>query len=160
MATHSSIRTWEIPWAEEPGRLQSIGSHKSCVTLWTVAIGSHNLLHWSNLTCEIVGDNGSDKGSRDTLLRFKSWLCHFPDTWPFTSLCLSFSVCCVYAQSFSHVWFFLTPWTVARHTPLSIGLPFPRDLPHPGIKPTFLASPALTGGFFTTAPPGKSLSVY
>ena len=29
MATHSSILAWEIPWAEEPGRLQSIGSQKS-----------------------------------------------------------------------------------------------------------------------------------
>ena len=25
MATHSSILTWEIPWTEEPGRLQSMG---------------------------------------------------------------------------------------------------------------------------------------
>jgi len=25
MATHSSILAWEIPWAEEPGRVQSIG---------------------------------------------------------------------------------------------------------------------------------------
>ena len=24
MATHSSILAWEIPWTEEPGRLQSI----------------------------------------------------------------------------------------------------------------------------------------
>ena len=29
MATHSSILAWEIPWAEEPGRLQSVGSQKS-----------------------------------------------------------------------------------------------------------------------------------
>ena len=26
MATHSSILAWKIPWTEEPGRLQSIGS--------------------------------------------------------------------------------------------------------------------------------------
>ena len=26
MATHSSTLTWKIPWMEEPGRLQSIGS--------------------------------------------------------------------------------------------------------------------------------------
>ena len=26
MATHSSIRAWKIPWAEEPGGLQSQGS--------------------------------------------------------------------------------------------------------------------------------------
>ena len=25
MATHSSILAWRIPWAEEPGRLQSMG---------------------------------------------------------------------------------------------------------------------------------------
>ena len=25
MAIHSSILTWEIPWTEEPGRLQSMG---------------------------------------------------------------------------------------------------------------------------------------
>ena len=25
MATHSSILAWEIPWAKEPGGLQSIG---------------------------------------------------------------------------------------------------------------------------------------
>ena len=25
MATHSSILAWEVPWTEEPGRLQSMG---------------------------------------------------------------------------------------------------------------------------------------
>ena len=28
MATHSSILAWEIPWTEEPGRLQSTGSQR------------------------------------------------------------------------------------------------------------------------------------
>jgi len=28
MATHSSILAWKIPWTEEPGRLQSMGSVK------------------------------------------------------------------------------------------------------------------------------------
>ena len=27
MATHSSIAAWRIPWTEEPGGLQSMGSH-------------------------------------------------------------------------------------------------------------------------------------
>ena len=31
MATCSSILAWRIPWTEEPGRLQSMGSQKS----WT-----------------------------------------------------------------------------------------------------------------------------
>ena len=28
MATHSSILAWEIPWAEKPGGLQSMGSQR------------------------------------------------------------------------------------------------------------------------------------
>jgi len=28
MATHSSILAWRIPWTEEPGRLQSMGSQR------------------------------------------------------------------------------------------------------------------------------------
>ena len=31
MTTHSSFLSWEIPWEEEPGRLQSVASQKS----WT-----------------------------------------------------------------------------------------------------------------------------
>ena len=32
MATHSSILAWRIPWIEEPGRLQFIGSQESDMT--------------------------------------------------------------------------------------------------------------------------------
>ena len=28
MATHSSILAWEVPWTQEPGRLQSMGLQK------------------------------------------------------------------------------------------------------------------------------------
>ena len=28
MATYSSILTWRIPWTEDPGRLQSVGSQR------------------------------------------------------------------------------------------------------------------------------------
>ena len=28
IATHSSILAWRIPWTEEPGQLQSIGSQR------------------------------------------------------------------------------------------------------------------------------------
>ena len=28
MAIHSSILAWRIPWTEEPGGLQSMGSHR------------------------------------------------------------------------------------------------------------------------------------
>ena len=72
----------------------------------------------------------------------------------------------MHAQLLSHFWLFTTPWTVSRQAPLSIGfsrqeywsgLPFlsPGYLPDPGIEPESLASSALAGRFFTTAPPGK-----
>ena len=32
MANHSSILAWEIPWTEEPGGLQSMGSQESDMT--------------------------------------------------------------------------------------------------------------------------------
>ena len=62
---------------------------------------------------------------------------------------------------FSRVRLFVTLWTVARQTPLSVGFsrqeywsrlpcPPPGDLPSRGIKPVSLMSPALAGGFFTT----------
>ena len=73
-------------------------------------------------------------------------------------------LCCAV---FRRVQLFATPWTVARQAPLSMGLPRREywsglpfsslaDLPHPGIKPPSLASPALAGRFFTTEPPGKA----
>ena len=73
---------------------------------------------------------------------------------------------CVYAQLLSRVRLFLTPWTVARQPPLSMGflrqeywsrLPFatPRDLPQLGIMPSSLISPTLSGRFFTTVKPGQ-----
>ena len=35
MATCSSILAWDIPWTEEPGELQSMGSQKSWLKLAT-----------------------------------------------------------------------------------------------------------------------------
>ena len=32
MATHSSIPAWIVPWTEEPGGLQSMGSQESDMT--------------------------------------------------------------------------------------------------------------------------------
>ena len=32
MATHSSILVWEIPWTEEPGGPESMGSRESQMT--------------------------------------------------------------------------------------------------------------------------------
>ena len=60
----------------------------------------------------------------------------------------------------------VTPCTVARQAPLSMGFPWqkywsglpfppPGDLPDPGIEPTSPVFFVFTGGFFTTMPPRK-----
>ena len=77
-----------------------------------------------------------------------------------------FSVLCVCAQSLPT----LTPWTVARQAPLSMGfprqkcrsgLPFPTpgDLPTQQANPHLLFSPALAGSFYTTGAIWEALSV-
>ena len=64
----------------------------------------------------------------------------------------------------------MNPWTVALQVPPSMGfprqeycsgLPFPTpgDLLDPGIKPMSPVSPALSGKFFTTEPPGKPYKI-
>ena len=42
MVTHSSILAWRILWAEEPGRLQSMGCKKSDMTKVTENTLAHN----------------------------------------------------------------------------------------------------------------------
>ena len=45
MAPHSSTLSWKIPWVEEPGRLQSMGSlgvgHD-----WVTSLSPFTLMHW------------------------------------------------------------------------------------------------------------------
>ena len=41
-ATHSSILAWRIPWTEEPGRLQSMGSQRAGHD-WATFTSFHNL---------------------------------------------------------------------------------------------------------------------
>ena len=70
---------------------------------------------------------------------------------------------CKDVSSLSHVWLFVTPWTVAYEAPLSmrfskqenwsrLPFPFPGDLPNPGIEP---GSPALQVDALPSKTPGK-----
>ena len=61
MATHSSILAWRIPWTEEPGRLQSLGSQR---------VG-HN---WATNT---FFEDSSFSG----VMEMKAWLCTFLRDW-------------------------------------------------------------------------------
>ena len=60
MATHSRILAWRTPWAEEPGRLQSMGSQRvvhngsNWTHTWTHLNEFYRIL---NLTVQIVKDD-------------------------------------------------------------------------------------------------------
>ena len=77
---------------------------------------------------------------------------------------------CVLSR-FSRAWLFATWWTVAYQAPLSMGFsrqqywsgfqcPPPGDLPDPGVEPTFLKSPPLAGGFFSTSTTSEAIYIY
>ena len=111
-ATHSSILAWRIPWTEEHGRLQSIGSQSQTWLKWlSMAISTTQVRmktrarqdgHWYQLTIQRRG-----------------LVCSY-FSFNFISFLLirQHVLCC--AQLLSHVQLFLTPWTVARKAPLSM----------------------------------------
>ena len=45
MATHSSPLAWKIPWVEEPGRLQSMGSLRVRHN-WGTSLSLFTFMHW------------------------------------------------------------------------------------------------------------------
>ena len=45
MATHSSTLAWKIPWTEEPGRLQSLGSLRVGHD-WATSLSLFTFMHW------------------------------------------------------------------------------------------------------------------
>ena len=68
MAPHSSTLAWKIPWTEEPGRLQSMGSLRAQLSNFTFTFHFHALekkmaTHSSVLAWRIPG-TGSLVGCR------------------------------------------------------------------------------------------------
>ena len=58
MATHSSILAWKIPWTEECGRLQSMGSQRvghDQVTSLSFMLGKYCSV-WRHFGCHSYGD--------------------------------------------------------------------------------------------------------
>ena len=45
MATHSITLAWQIPWTEEPGRLQSVGS-LGVRHYWATSLSLFTFMHW------------------------------------------------------------------------------------------------------------------
>ena len=96
------------------------------------------------------------------------------DNFYIPSLQWTLKLSCVHAcmlRHFNFVWCCMTPWTVARQAPLSVGfsrqeswsrLPFPSpgDLPWPRDQTRISCGSCIAGGFFTIEPAVKLPSYY
>ena len=81
MATHSSTLAWKIPWTEEPGRLQSMGSQsqtrlsKFTMYMYTKAFLLHLIRAWENIKKKRDGDIGkrelNEMGALN--MKWKKW---------------------------------------------------------------------------------------
>ena len=65
MASHSSTLAWKIPWTEEPGRLQSMGSWRVGHD-WATSLSLFTFMHWRRkwqpLECSCL-ENPRDGGA-------------------------------------------------------------------------------------------------
>ena len=78
MATHSSILGGKIPWAEEPGRPQSVGSQRM-PSFWNMNILHSNQIPWNDYSSEqsdLLGNSSkvTNTTNMDTSLVTKSTL--------------------------------------------------------------------------------------
>ena len=154
MATHSSTLAWKIPWAEEPARLQSMGSLRVGHD-WTTSLSLFTFMHWRRkwqptpvfLPGESQGlvkpggqlSMGSHRVGHDwsnlaAAAAADDGKLGDEQSWIVSEVKL-----------LNRVWYFEIPWTIAYQAPLSMefsrqeywsGLPFPSpgDLPDPGIE--------------------------
>ena len=146
-------------------KLGRFGSVRVKRTLWPRGKKGHgNHHHWSSVnskkeqftTTSTITDSPLTKQSpHPLLLIFIIPLWEGTKAMPTTEM--GVHVCVL--SHFSCIQLFVTLWTVACQTPLSMGfsrweywsglpLPPPGDLPYPGIKSV---SPAIDGTFFTTS---------
>ena len=175
MAPHSSTLAWKIPWTEEPGRLQSMGSQESDTTeqlhfhfsLSCIGEGNGNPLQCS---CQ---ENPRDRGawwaavygvaqSQTRLKRLSS----SSSSRPSKEKILIQSLVEGEGEVAQSCLTLCDLWTVACQASLSMGffrqeywsgLPFPSpgDLPNPGIEPW---SPALEADALTSEPSESLIS--
>ena len=79
MASHSSTLAWKIPWMEEPGRLQSMGSLRVGHD-WATSLSLFTFMHWRRKWQPTpVFLPGETQGQR-SLVGYPLWGCTESDT--------------------------------------------------------------------------------
>ena len=79
MTTHSSTLVWKIPWMEEPGRLQSMGSQRVGLD-WATSLSLFTFMHcrrkWQAIPVSLPGESQG----RGRLVGCHLWGCTESDT--------------------------------------------------------------------------------
>ena len=74
MATHSSILAWRLPWTEEPGRLQFMGSQRVGHD-WATSLSLSLFQRNQRSNCQYPLDQRKSKGVPEKYLLLLYWLC-------------------------------------------------------------------------------------
>ena len=72
MAPHSSTLGWKIPWAEEPGRLQSMGSRRVGHD-WATSLSLFTFMHWRRKWQPTPVFLPGESQGRGSLVGFRLW---------------------------------------------------------------------------------------
>ena len=92
MATHSSILAWRIPWTEEPGGLQSLGTQRIGYD-WSDLACTHNIsirlhINKTNKTGRSQKDHEGNALAIIYKYNYCSWTLTFGETWRVKQLCI------------------------------------------------------------------------
>ena len=72
MAPHSSTLAWQIPWMEEPGRLQSMGSLRVGHN-WATSLSLSTFMHWRRKWQPTPVFLPGESQGRGSLVGFRLW---------------------------------------------------------------------------------------
>ena len=79
MAPHSSTLAWKIPWMEEPGRLQSMGSLRVGHN-WATSLSLFTFMHWRRKWQPSPVFLPGESQGRGSLVGCRLWGCTESDT--------------------------------------------------------------------------------
>ena len=91
MTTHSSSLAWKIPWAEEPGRLQSMGSQRvrhDRVTSLSLFTFMHWRRKWQPTPVFLPGESQG----RGSLVHVQMWSLGLKEGWALKNWCFQIGV--------------------------------------------------------------------
>ena len=83
MAPHSSTLAWKIPWMEEPGRLQSMGSRRVGHD-WATSLSLFTVMHWRRKWQPTPVFLPGESQGRGSMVGFHLWGCTESDATEMT----------------------------------------------------------------------------